>query len=146
MTLKDYRKMLLGAKLNIYTDHKNLTFRTFSVQQILRWKIYLDEYNLELWYIEGKKNFLADCFSRLPRMENPSVGDSADQIEANSANRTKQMLSESNWSTTNKRLGILRKKGKKERGTLIDFNSIEVPKDNEEILDNENFYLNTIDP
>ena len=29
---------------------------------------------------------------------------------------------------------------------MIDFNSIEVPKDNEEILDNEIFYLNTIDP
>ena len=77
MTLKDYHKMLLGAKLNIYTDHKNLTFRTFSVQRNLQWKIYLDEYNLELRYIEGKKNVLADCFLRLPRME-PSVGDSAD--------------------------------------------------------------------
>ena len=53
--------------------------------------------------------------------------------------------SEANQSTTNKQLeGILRNK-KKERGTLIDFNSIEVPKDNEEILDNESFYLNTID-
>ena len=138
MTLKDYRKMLLGAKLNIYTDHKNLTFRTFSVKRILRWKIYLDEYNLELRYIEGKKNVLADCFSRLPQIEKSSVGDSADRIGRSMTNKQMSSEAEANRSTTNKQ--------KKERGTLIDFNSIEVPKDNEEILDNENFYLNTIDP
>ena len=35
MTLKEYRKILWGAKLLIYTDHKNLTFRTFSIKRIL---------------------------------------------------------------------------------------------------------------
>ena len=30
-TLKEYRPMLYGGQLNIYTDHKNLTFRTMMV-------------------------------------------------------------------------------------------------------------------
>ena len=31
MTLKEYQKIIWGVKLFIYTDHKNLTFRTFSI-------------------------------------------------------------------------------------------------------------------
>ena len=46
-----------------------------SMQQILRWKLYLENFDINLQYIEGDKNVLADCFSRLPRMSKPSVGD-----------------------------------------------------------------------
>ena len=75
MTLKEYRKMLWGTKIFIYTDHKNLTFQTFSIQRVLGWRIFIDEFDTTLRYIKGAKNVLADCFSRLPRMEKPSVGD-----------------------------------------------------------------------
>ena len=75
MVLKTYSKMLSGAKIIIYTDHKNLTFRTFSVQRVLRWRLYIDEFDTLLIYIQGKKNVLADCFSRLPLMEKPTAGD-----------------------------------------------------------------------
>ena len=79
LCLKEYRKILYGAELNVYTDHKNLTFNTFSVQRVLRWRLYIDEFNVNLKYIEGKKNILADCFSRLPRMEPPFAGDKEQQ-------------------------------------------------------------------
>jgi transposase InsO family protein len=75
LTLKEYRSMLLGGTLNIYTDHKNLTFRTLSIQRVLRWRLYMEEFNYTLHYLEGEKNVLADCFSRLPRMPKISVGD-----------------------------------------------------------------------
>ena len=91
--------MLIGCKLHIYTDHENLTCRTFSVQIILLWRIFLDEFDTNIHYIEGKKNVIADCFLRLPRMEKPSVGDSELQGKV----------------------------------TLIDFEAIEVPKDDQEI-------------
>ena len=61
--------MLLGADITISTDHRNLTFDTFSTQQVMRWRLYVEEYAPKLLYIEGKLNVLADAFSRLPRFE-----------------------------------------------------------------------------
>ena len=54
MTLLEYRSLLLGAKLTIYADHKNLTFDKLSSQQVLRWHCFVDEYNVTIKYIEGK--------------------------------------------------------------------------------------------
>ena len=63
---KEYRKLLSGAQIRCWTDHKNLTFKTFSIQRILRWRLFIDQFDCTINYIEGKKNVLADCFSRLP--------------------------------------------------------------------------------
>ena len=74
MTLTTYQKKLYGSKVYLYTNHKNLTFKTFSVQRILWWRLFVDQFECELLCIPGKENILADCFLRLPKMEKPSVG------------------------------------------------------------------------
>ena len=65
-TLKEYRNTLLGAKITVYTDHKNLTFDNIKTQRVLRWRRYVEEYGPELKYFEGEKNVVANTFLRLP--------------------------------------------------------------------------------
>jgi transposase InsO family protein len=69
-TLKEYHSMLYGSKeLHIYTDHKNITFSRLNTQRVLRWRLFLEEYNPIIHYIKGESNTLADALSRLPFSE-----------------------------------------------------------------------------
>ena len=76
----------------------------------------MDEFDLSLHYIEGKKNVLADCFSRLPIMRSIPV--------ENNPNNSK-----------NKRTRI---------GTPMDFHTIKVPKDDTMINDESFFTLDEL--
>jgi hypothetical protein len=50
-TLREFQSMLLGAKLHIYTDHKNILNVGNSSEQRLCWISYVDEYGLTIHYI-----------------------------------------------------------------------------------------------
>ena len=60
--------------------------------------MYLEDFDETFKDIEGKKNILVDCFSRLPIMEKASGGKSS------------------------------------ERGTVIDFTKLEIPKDENDVF------------
>ena len=70
-TLKEYRNILYGHIIRVYTDHKNLTHpNTESAsQRVMRWRLLMEEFGVELIYIKGEHNVAADALSRLPRRE-----------------------------------------------------------------------------
>ena len=78
--------MLLGAELQIYTDHKNILNVGDSSERRLCWISYVDEYGPTIHYLEGPRNNIADTFLRLLRKDVPStlVGKKAAHIVSDS--------------------------------------------------------------
>ncbi len=68
-TLKEFNGMLWGQRINVYTNHKNLTRdglgSRIDFRQSTRWRILLEEYAPEIIYIKGIHNTVADAISRL---------------------------------------------------------------------------------
>ena len=57
--------ILLGQKIVVYTDHKNLTYKVFNTERVMRWRLIIEEYGPTLKYVKGSTNIVADALSRL---------------------------------------------------------------------------------
>ena len=71
----------------MYTDHKNLTYRAFDTDRVMRWRLIIEEFSSELIYIKGQNNIIADALSRLD-IGPPRTSDlkhTADHLAANYA-------------------------------------------------------------
>ena len=66
-TLKEFKGMLWGQSIKVYTDHKNLTRDALGLtsDRVYRWKLLLEEYAPEIVYIKGVHNTVTDAISRL---------------------------------------------------------------------------------
>ena len=64
-TLNEFRSILLGHCITVYTNHENLLFETFTIERVLCWRLMLEEYDPEIKYIKEPDNGAADALSRL---------------------------------------------------------------------------------
>jgi transposase InsO family protein len=64
-TLKEFRNILLGQKVIVHTDHKNILYGNLSSDRIIRWRLLLEEYGPEYHHIKGENNIVADALSRM---------------------------------------------------------------------------------
>ena len=66
-TLKEFKGMLWGQKLVVFTDHKNLIQDALGLtsDRVYRWRLLLEEYGPEIVHIKGIHNTVADAISRL---------------------------------------------------------------------------------
>ena len=65
-TCKEYKNILLGYPIIVFTDHKNYTFNGLKASyRVLRWLLLLEEFGLTYEYLPGKKNVVVDALSRL---------------------------------------------------------------------------------
>ena len=74
-----YNCLPMGQRIKVFTDHKNLVHESElkTSQRVMRWRLLLEEYGLEIEYIKGPKNVVADALSRLPKQ-----GDIVDDVDA----------------------------------------------------------------
>ena len=54
-TLKEFRNILLGQEIIVWTDHQNLTYKTFNTERVMRWRMIAEQYGATLHYIKGEK-------------------------------------------------------------------------------------------
>ncbi len=57
----------MGARLKVYTDHKNLTRDALGLtsDRVYRWRLFLEEYAPKIVYIKGIHNTVGDAISQL---------------------------------------------------------------------------------
>jgi hypothetical protein len=56
-TCKEYKNILLGYPIIVFTDHKNNTFNGLKANnsdRVLRWLLLLEEYGVTFEYLPGK--------------------------------------------------------------------------------------------
>ena len=65
--LKEFKGMLWGQRLKVFTDHKNLVRDALGLtcDRVYRWRLILEEYGPQIVYIKGEDNIVADTMSRL---------------------------------------------------------------------------------
>jgi RNase H-like domain found in reverse transcriptase len=64
-TLKEYRNILLGQQIEGFTDHKNLVYKTFNTERVMRWRLIIEEFGPKLAYIKGASKIVADALGRM---------------------------------------------------------------------------------
>jgi hypothetical protein len=101
-TLKEFKGMLWGQNIKVFTDQANLMRDALSLtsDQVNQWRVVLKEYGPKIVYIKDIHNTIADAVSRLEY--DPSVNQTAEsfhttKVRNNSRQRQFWMTVSKNW-------------------------------------------------
>ena len=66
--VREFRNILFGYPIVVYSDHKNLVHAATvsQSQRVMRWRMILEEFGPDIRHISGEDNAVADAISRLP--------------------------------------------------------------------------------
>ena len=73
--LKDFRNILFSQQIKVYTDHKNLSHKSFNTERVMRWRLALEEFSPELIYIKGY------ALSHLDKIDNINPNSNSNKVE-----------------------------------------------------------------
>ncbi len=110
-TLKEFNGMLWGQRINVYTDHQNLTRDGLgsTSDRVTRRRILLEEYAPEIIYIKGIHNTVADAISRLdydPKLNSTNEYNHATHLMSpNKEARQRWLMCSKFWSCFNEMQG-----------------------------------------
>jgi hypothetical protein len=66
-TLKEFKRMLWGQSIKVFTDHNNLTRDALGLtsDRVYQWRLLLEEYAPKIIHIKGIHNTVADTIFQL---------------------------------------------------------------------------------
>nr|CAD2191876.1 unnamed protein product [Meloidogyne enterolobii] len=82
--LRTFRPYIYLSEVELHSDHRPLAYlqsKSHQHPQLARWLIEIQNYNIKIVHIEGKKNTLADALSRAHNSENDNTSELEDIIE-----------------------------------------------------------------
>jgi hypothetical protein len=87
-TLKEFKGMLWGQSIKVFTDHTNLIRDALGMTSdwVSSWRLFLEEYGPKIVYIKGIHNTVADAISRLEY--DPSVNQTAENYHMMKVKKT----------------------------------------------------------
>ncbi len=101
-TLKEFKGMLWGKNIKVFTDHANLMRVALGLtsDRVYQWRLLLEEYGPKIVYIKGTHNTVVDAVLRLEY--DPSVNQSAEsfhmtKVRNNSSQRQCWMTVSKKW-------------------------------------------------
>ncbi len=79
-TLKEFKRMLWGQQIKVFTDHANHMRGALglTLDRVYQWRLLLEEYGPKIVYIKGIHNTVADTVSRLEY--DPSINQTAESF------------------------------------------------------------------
>ena len=81
--LKEFKGMMWGQQIVVYTDHKNLMQQALGLtsDRVYLWRLIIEEYGPKIIYIKRKDNTIADAILRLDFFSKSSSQNGSEKLD-----------------------------------------------------------------